>query len=136
MNQPDQADILAANERLTTELAAATRERDEARNRIAALEAQLIQANETRNNATNLLTEANQTVASLTQQLADARSERDGLRAERDTLAAADRDFNKRVSAELVKHGIRAEGVEVLGATGTKKLTLTEECRLANAAKA
>lgn len=100
----DQTDVIAANERLTTERDTAIGERDEAVARVTQLEAQLAQANESRNTATNLLTDANQRLANLSADMAT-------VTADRDRLAGIDRDFNRRLAAELAKHGIRAEAI-------------------------
>lgn len=119
----NEADIIAANERLTAELAAATTERDQ-------LRAQLAQANETRNTATNLLTEANQRVSSLTEERDGARTSLQAMTADRDRLAGESRDFNRRLAGELAKHGIRADGVAPGSNAGSEALgTLTEQCR-------
>ena len=87
---PDQADILAANERLTAELQAAIAERDDVRTQVTSLtgerDAALRERDEARTNSAAVTTE-------------------------RDRLAGIDRDFNRRLAAELAKHGIRPEAI-------------------------
>lgn len=90
----DQSDVIAANERMTSELTTARTERDA---------------------ATKERDAANASVSTLTAERDAALKERDDTKAtlakvtaERDALAAVDRDFNKRLAAELVKHGVRA----------------------------
>jgi hypothetical protein len=58
------------------------------------------------------------------------------------TLEASQKDFDGKVRAELLKHGVRAEAITLpkgddksAGAGGEKKLTLTEQCLAANTAK-
>lgn len=86
----DQTDILAANERLTAELDAATRERDEVR-------ASLSTRTTERDAALRDRDEARASLAAVTE--------------ERDRLTGVDRDFNRRLAAEVAKHGIRAEAI-------------------------
>lgn len=100
----DQTDVIAANERLMaerdearTQLATVTAERDTARARVTELETLLAEAGEARNSAGQLLSDANQRLNVVT--------------AERDRLAGVDRDFNRRLAAELAKHGIRLQAI-------------------------
>ena len=73
----DQHDVIAANERLTTDLAAALKERD------------------------------------------DLKAKLDATTKERDELAAKDSDLNRRVAAEVAKHGIRSAGLQAAAASPT-----------------
>jgi chromosome segregation ATPase len=114
----DQTDVIAANERLTTELAAAVRARDDAQAGIAAVTAE---RDEARTRATGLekqLAEAEQKAKSEHEAHAATRTSLDALTeahaklsAERDALQKESRDFNARLAAELAKHGIRAEAI-------------------------
>lgn len=120
----DQSDILAANERLTAELAASAESLATARADVAKLADDVKAAQADRDQALVNVAELKEANAELMQQNA-------ALRDERDKLAAADRDFNKRLAAALAKHGVRAEGVAVAGDDPAKKLSLTEQCRAA-----
>lgn len=55
-------------------------------------------------------------------------TERDSLRSENEVMRAQAADFNKRLSAELCKLGVRKEAVEHVEASN-ENLTLTERCR-------
>ncbi len=103
----DQTDVLAQNERLSGELADArtalevmTTERD-------ALTRRLAETNTAHEAALQQAQAAHQTL----QQALDTAT------AERERLAAVDRDFNRRLAQALTQHGIRPEGVEA-GANG------------------
>lgn len=117
-----EADVIADNERLTSELSAS-------KNRVSELEAQLAQANAGRIAESNLLTEANQKLAGVTKERDEAKASLQAMTVDRDRLAGEDRDFNKRLASAMAKHGIRADGV-ALGSTtvGEKAKTLTEQC--------
>lgn len=97
----DQTDILAANERLNADLEAANRDRDEARSSLSALTTE-------RDAALRDRDEARTSLAAATE--------------ERDRLAGIDRDFNRRLAAEIAKHGIRAEAI----APGSKATAATD----------
>ena len=94
---PDQSDVIAANEVLTAERDVAIRERDEARASFATLTAERDGLNARLTTACNELAARTGTVATLT--------------TERDALAAADHDFNRRLATELAKQGIRPTAV-------------------------
>ncbi len=115
MSKPSQDDIIADNTRLTADLTAA-------------------QAEVTRLKADNarLLAERD-TQASTVQGLT---TERDALKGERDKLVAADRDFERRVSAELAQHGIRKEGVATPAGAGPTDLVAQYEALTDPKAKA
>ena len=87
-NPADQADVIAANERLSAERDTAHRERDEARTALATATAERDRAR------TDLATAT----------------------AERDRLTGIDRDFSRRLAAELAKQGIRAEALPLTSA--------------------
>lgn len=101
MSKPSQDDIIADNTRLTADLTAAQGEVT----RLKADNARLLAERETQ--------------ASMVQSLT---TERDALKGERDKLSAADRDFERRVSAELAQHGIRKEGVATPAGAGSTDL--------------
>lgn len=90
MDPRDQADVLAANERLTADLEAAVRDRDETRASLSALTTERDSALRDRDEARTSLTAVTE---------------------ERDRLAGIDRDFNRRLAAEVAKHGIRADAI-------------------------
>jgi peptidoglycan hydrolase CwlO-like protein len=106
MSKPSQDDVIADNTRLTGEL---TTMRTEVA-RLTSENTRLTGERDTRA----------ATVTALT-------SERDALKAERDKLAAADRDFERRVSAELAQHGIRKEGVATPAGAGSTDLVAQYE---------
>ncbi len=120
----DQKDILAANERLTAENAAGAAELSAERATVVRLTGEVSASNADRDKAIARAVELDASVADLTQRLAAVTGERDGL-------AAVDRDFGRRLAAELAKHGVRAQGVAVGGDDPASKLSLTEQCRLA-----
>jgi len=143
----DQADILAANEQLTANLAALQRQLAEARTALDTANAergqfqtQLTAATEqltaARGDNTRLqaqLTEARQGNASL-QEIVTARTrERDDLKAENTALQTKMADFNKSVAAEVAKLGITKLAVQLdpKAAATDKPTNLTDECRAA-----
>src|SRR5262245_11513191 len=105
-SKPDQTDILAQIEQLNAQVATLTTERDTLRSQLA---------------------EATKGSETLTATLGVRTKERDDLKAENETLKAGQADFNKRLAAELSKHGIRAQAVEHKE-PATRKLTATEKC--------
>lgn len=106
MSKPSQDDVIADNTRLTGELTT-------------------IRTEVTRltSDNTRLTGERDTQAATVTALI----SERDALKAERDKLAAADRDFERRVSAELAQHGIRKEGVATPAGAGSTDLVAQYE---------
>lgn len=86
----DQTDILAANERLILE-------RDEAQRSLAEAQASIATLTTERDTAARERDEARAQLATIT--------------AERDQLAGVDRDFNRRLAAEVARHGIRPEAI-------------------------
>ncbi len=111
--QPDQADIVALNEKLTADLATAE-------GRVTALEAQLKQANEGYTNATKMLGEANTKLAAADSEVTK--------------LKASQSDFDAKVAAEVAKKGISTQAVNQ-PAAGSKEPSLTEQCLAAKASK-
>ncbi len=114
----DQADILAQNAQLVTDLATAKQTIGTLQGQVttataatAASDAALIAAR-----AANVLSESNLATAN----------------AEIVTLKASQTEFDKRVAAELAKHGIRAEAVAIKP-DPERKLTATEKCQAAKA---
>lgn len=93
----DQTDIVAANERLTADLATVTKERDDARASLTAV--------------TTERDDAKASLATTTAERDQARAELAKVTAEREALTKTDRDFNTRLAAELAKHGIRADAI-------------------------
>lgn len=121
----DEQDIIAANERLTGQLKTVTAERDTAVASASSVTAE-------RDTAIRERDEARSSLSTVTAERDTARTSLQAMTADRDRLAGESRDFNRRLAAELVKHGIRADGV----AAGTKGVaevagTLTEQCRAA-----
>ncbi|MEY2466755.1 MAG: hypothetical protein QOD03_1276 [Verrucomicrobiota bacterium] len=111
----DQTDILAQFEQTTADLKTA-------KQTIGTLQTQVTTLTGERDTA-------KQNTAALTQ-------ERDSLKAENERLKGEQEDFNKRLSAELAKHGIRnAEGSTKTESTETKKLTATEQVLAAKGVK-
>jgi FtsZ-binding cell division protein ZapB len=111
----DQTDILAQCEQATADLKTA-------KQTIGTLQTQVTTLTGERDTA-------KQNTAALTQ-------ERDSLKAENERLKGEQEDFNKRLSAELAKHGIRnAEGSTKTESTETKKLTATEQVLAAKGVK-
>lgn len=108
MSKPSQDDILAENQRLTGELTTArtditrlTGERDDHAAKITSLTAE-------RDGLKGEVTQLKANLSTVT--------------GERDKLAGESRDFEKRVASELVKHGIRPQGVETPQGAGTSDL--------------
>lgn len=120
----DQTDILAANERLTTELEAALRERTEARTQLTTVTTE-------RDQARGEVTRLNGEVQRLTAANTEAQGQIATLTAERDRLAGVDHDFNRRLAAELAKHGIRASALPT-GPQGTAANDLVAQYQAIN----
>jgi chromosome segregation ATPase len=93
----DQTDIVAANEKLTDDLATTTKDLDDAR---ASLTVVTKERDDAKASLATTTTERDQALADLAK-----------VTAERDALAKTDRDFNTRLAAELAKHGIRADAI-------------------------
>lgn len=106
----DQADIVADNERLTTEN---TRLQGD----VTRLTTELGTEKAAHTDAIGKATTAEAKVTELTQQNATLTTERDEARQKCATLEATDRDFNRRLASELARHGVR--GAE--GTTGAKQ---------------
>lgn len=94
---PDQTDIVAANERLTSELASAKSDLDAIRSDHSAISAKCDEA------IANLCT--------VTKERDEAREQLAAITSERDKLLAVDRDFNRRLAAEAANHGIRSQAI-------------------------
>lgn len=129
----DQHDVIAANERLTTDLATALKERDELKTKLSTAESRLAEAQ-------TKLEGADEAVAGAVAERDAALKERDDLKAkldattkERDDLAAKDSDINRRVAAEVAKHGIRAQALKVSDSTPTKAAAKTATERVLEA---
>jgi chromosome segregation ATPase len=125
MSKPeDQTDVIALNERLTTDLANAVKERDEARKSLAAL--------------TTERDDAKATAQTITGERDQARADLTKMTAERDALAKTDRDFNARLAAEMAKHGIRPDAMKAATSTPEepkKAMTATERVLAAKGVK-
>ncbi len=120
-SKPDQADVIALNEKLTADLQT---------------------ANDNLKTATESLTAANATIEAQKTQLAEAQKgsetlqqivsartkERDDLKAENDALKIKMADFDKAVAAEVAKKGIRATAPETSKTQPDRPLTATEKC--------
>ena len=121
----DQTDILAANERLTDQLATTVEA-----HRIAAASA--VTATAERDTALRERDEARSSLTIVTAERDAARTSLQAVMADRDRLAGESRDFNRRLAGELAKYGIRADGVAAGSkATAESVGTLTEQCRAA-----
>ena len=124
----DQQDVVALNERLTADLSASQQLLEESNARNATLTTERDTAVLNLGTATTALEAANANVLTVT-------AERDNLSAENAGLQTQMADFNKRLAAELSKHGIRHNAVEQKPEPEGKKLTLTEQCLAAKAGK-
>lgn len=124
----DQQDIVALNEKLTADLSASQQLLDESNARNAALTAERDEAVQKLSTAAAALDASNANVTAIT-------AERDKLAAENASLQTQMADFNKRLAAELSKHGIRREAIDQKPEHEGKKPTLTEQCRAAKAGK-
>jgi chromosome segregation ATPase len=109
---PDQADIIAANERLAADLSTLTAERD-------TLKASLATANTERDTAKAAL----QTVAAERDTL---KTENQTLKAENTALKGKESDFNKAVAGQVAKFGIDNPAPKA-EASSDKKLSATEK---------
>lgn len=127
MALPDQADIVAQNEQLTADLAAANGLLTESQASVTTLTAE-------RDAARARVTELETSSATLTTERDAARADVTRLTADNARLTADMASFEKRVAAELVKHGIRTDGSKETE-TPAKPLTLTEKVLAARAAK-
>lgn len=100
----NEEDIIAANERLTGQLATITAERDAALASVGTVtterDAMARERDEVRSN-----------LATITAERDAARTSLQAMTADRDRLAGQERDFNRGLAAALAKHGIRGEGI-------------------------
>ena len=110
---PDQADIVALNEKLTTDLAAATA-------KVTGLEAQLKLATEAKTKAES--------------ELAEVTKLKGAAESEVTKLKASQSDFDAKVAAEVARKGISTQAVHQ-PAAGGKEPSLTEQCLAAKAGK-
>jgi chromosome segregation ATPase len=120
----DQTDIVAANERLTADLATSNKERDEARASLTAVSKEL--------------DEAKASLATATAERDQARADLAKVTSERDVLTKTDRDFNARLAAEMAKHGIRADALSAnssMPEEPKKAMTATERVLAAKGVK-
>jgi len=107
----DQTDVLAQVEQLTTDLVAA-------RQNIAALETG-------KADLEAKLKETSERIAKLTADNAALVSERETLKADNTRLTTEMADFNKKLAAEVAKHGIRGSQQTATAQPETKKLAYT-----------
>lgn len=124
---PNEADILAINEKLAADLAAKADE-------CATLASQLQTLTAAKDASAKQVAEANTKVTELQTATATLTKERDELKAANSTLESQTKDFNARLAAELSKHGIRTQAAQVK-TEAERKLTLTEQCQAAKGAK-
>src|SRR4051812_34946349 len=123
----DQTDILADNERLTTELKTAKDSLAEANTNLATVTS----------DRDGWKTRAEKAESDRAEQLnkrVAAEKERDTFKAENESLKTQMADFNKRLGAELGKHGIRPQAAAHQN-EGDRKLTATEKCLAAKGAQ-
>jgi hypothetical protein len=111
--KPDQADIVALNEKLTADLATFT-------GRVTALETQLKQANDAKLKAES--------------DLAEVTKLKGAAESEVTKLKASQSEFDAKVAAEVAKKGISTQAVNQ-PAAGSKEPSLTEQCLAAKASK-
>jgi uncharacterized protein (DUF3084 family) len=117
----DQTDILAQLERATTDLATA-------RATITTLQGQVTVLTGERDSARSGIATATQERDEARTNLGAVTRERDTLTSENATLKEQMADFNKRLAAELARHGIRNfEASAKPAPQETRKLTATEE---------
>jgi len=109
----DQNDVLAQLEQLTADLGTA-------KQAIVALETG-------KGDLEAKLKEANERIAKLTADNAALITERDTFKAENVRLTTDMADFNKRVAAEITKHGIRGTIQTATAQPENKKSTYTEQ---------
>ena len=120
----DQNDVIAQNEKLTKDLSSAQKEATDAKSELQKVTGE-------KSGLESQLTKANEDKATAEKNLATANKERDEAREEVKKLQASQSEFDKKLSAELSKHGIRSEASKETVVDPNKKLTLTEQCRLA-----
>jgi len=109
----DQNDVLAQVEKLNADLAAA-------RQTIAALET-------SKGDLDARLKEANEKIVKLAADNATLVSERDTFKASNEKLTADMADFNKKLAAEIAKHGIRGTQQTTIAQPQNKKLSYTDQ---------
>jgi len=109
----DQTDVLAQVEQLTADLAAA-------KEKISALEM-------SKADLEAKLQKANDSIAKLTADNAALVSERYTFKADNVKLTADMADFNKRLAAEVAKHGIRGTTQTATALPENKKLSYTDQ---------
>jgi len=120
----DQDDIIAQNERLTTQLAASRQNASDLKSQIETLrgenEKQKSQLEEARQGNTT----AQETITALTK-------ERDGLKAENETLKTRLADFDKAVAAKIAQMGFAKAATTETPVQAAETVNYTELCRAA-----
>lgn len=132
-NKPSEADVLAENGRLKTELqaerdkvASLSTERDGLKGEKTTFAGQVSTLTSERDTARTELATARGQVTSLT-------TERDTLRTENARLTESQKDFDKKMTAKLAEHGIREKAVIAATKPDGTKMTETERCAAARA---
>lgn len=132
---PDQSDLIAANDRLTKEVASLTEKANKAAAELATTNASLATVTGERDkNAANLAT-AQASIASLTKDLEASKAAESAATAKVTKLEAEKVEFDKAVAAKVAEMGITGKPVPAAASAPAsgKKLTLTEQALAANA---
>lgn len=120
----DQDDIIAQNERLTTQLAASRQHASELKNQLDALrvehEKTKSELNETRSGGATL----QQTLTALTK-------ERDDVQAENESLKSKLEDFDKAVAAKIAQMGFSKTALTQPQTPAAETVNYTDLCRAA-----
>src|ERR1700692_1414153 len=127
MAREDQSDILKANEALTKDLSAVRGELETAKATILTLTGERDQHKAAAEKATATSGERDNSLSVITR-------ERDALKADNDKLKASQEEFDKKVAAECLKHGVNVKALSQ-PLTSNKPLTATEKVMAAKAAK-
>jgi chromosome segregation ATPase len=123
----DQDDIIAQNERLTTQLAASRQHASELKNQFDTLR---LEHDKTKSE----LTEARSGGATLQQTLNTRTKERDDLQAENDSLKTKLADFDKAVAAKIAQMGFAKTALTQSQTPAAENVNYTELCRAARGA--
>lgn len=127
---PDQSDLIAANERLTKEVASLIEKANKAAAELATTNASLATITAERDQNAADLTAAKASLASVTKELADAKAAEAAATAKVTKLEAEKVEFDKAVASKVAEMGITGKAVPAAASAPAsgKKLTLTELC--------
>lgn len=126
-----EADIVAQNTKLITDLASAIAERDTVRGQVSALTGENTTLRADKSILTTNLATANASISTITSERDASKAEATKLTTDRDDWKAKAEPIQKQLAIQLANHGIRKEAISAAtdnksGENGT--LSLTQQC--------